>query len=177
MSCREMNQLMIRQEKRFDFLSVYDLVKVAFQTAKVANGNEQDYVNKLRANANYIPELALVAEEGAKLIGHIMLTKTYVATDGLKFQALLLAPLSVALEYRKRGVGSKLVRESFGLAKNLGYKAVFVVGDPAFYGRFGFKSSVKFGIKHVPAIPDEYVMFHEFSAGALAGVTGTVTFT
>jgi len=70
-----MNQLIIRQEKPADFLSVYDLVKVAFQTAKVANGNEQDYVNKLRANANYIPELALVAEKGAKLIGHIMLTK------------------------------------------------------------------------------------------------------
>ncbi len=49
---------------------------------------------------------------------------------------------------------SRLVKESFELAKNLRYKAVFVVGDPAFYSRFGFKSSMLFGIKHVPAIPD-----------------------
>ena len=89
----------------------------------------------------------------------------------------MLAPLAVALEYRNRGVGSKLVKESFELARNLGYTAVFVVGDPAYYSRFGFKSSVHFGVKHVPAIGDQYVMACELSNGALAGVKGTVTFT
>ena len=89
----------------------------------------------------------------------------------------MLAPLSVALESRNRGIGSKLVWKSFELAKNLGFKAVFVVGDPAFYGRFGFTSSALFGIRHVPAIPDKYVMVYELSAGALVGVTGNVTFT
>lgn len=152
-------------------------MKVAFQTAKVADGNEQDYVNKLRSSGNYIPELALVGEENAKLVGHIMLTKTYVTTVGLKFEALLLAPLCVALEYRGRGVGSKLVEASFDLAKKLGYGAVFVVGDPAYYGRFGFKSTVLFGIRHVPAVPEQYVMVYELRKGALTGVAGTVTFT
>jgi predicted N-acetyltransferase YhbS len=79
----------------------------------VADGNEQDYVSKLRASDNYIPKLALVAEEKAKLVGHIMLTKTYVAASGSKVEALLLAPLSVASEHRKRGIGSKLVDQSF----------------------------------------------------------------
>ena len=169
--------MIIRQEKPSEFQNIYDFVRVAFQTAKVADGNEQDYVNKLRASGNYIPELALVAEENGELVAHIMLTKTYVATGGSKFEALLLAPLSVALEYRKRGIGSKLVKLSFELAKHLRYRAVFVVGDPSFYSRFGFKSSVLFGIKHVPPIPDQFVMVHELSTGALTGVTGTVTFT
>lgn len=106
-----------------------------------------------------------------------MLTKTYVATGGSKFEALLLAPLSVALEYRNRGIGSKLVRKSFELARNLGYRAVFVAGDPAYYSRFGFKSSVLYGIKHVPAVPDQNIMVYEFSPGALAGVKGTITLT
>ena len=167
----------IRQEKPSDFRDIYDLVKVGFQTAEVSNGNEQDYVIKLRASGNYIPELALVAEENGKLIGHIMLTKTCVSCNDSKFEALLLAPLCVALEHRNLGIGSKLVVESFGLAKNLGYKAVFVVGNPAFYSRFGFRSSVLFGIKHVPMIPDQFVMVNELSAGALTGVVGTVTFT
>jgi predicted N-acetyltransferase YhbS len=172
----EDDTLIIRQEKPSDFQEIYDLVKAAFQTAQVSNGDEQDYVNKLRANGSYIPELALVAEEDAKLVGHIMLTKTNVMTESSKFEALLLAPLSVALEYRKRGIGSNLVNEGFRLAKHLGYTAVFVVGNPAFYGRFGFKSSVLLGVKHFPPIPDPNVMVHELCIGALAGVAGTVTF-
>lgn len=169
--------MIIRQEKPSEFPAIYQFVKVAFETGKVATGNEQDYVDKLRASGNYIPELALVAEEDQKIVGHIMLTKTYVTTGNGRFEALLLAPLSVALEYRNRGVGSKLVEASFSLAKKLGFRAVFVVGNPAYYGRFGFKSSVLFGIKHVPFIPDQYVMAYELSPGALAGVNGTVTFT
>ncbi len=168
--------MIIRQEHPPDFHLVYDLVKVAFQTAKVSNGDEQDYVNKLRASPNYISELALVAEEDKKLIGHIMLTKTAIASEESKVEALLIAPLSVALEYRNRGVGSKLLEKSVEIAKKLGYTAVFVVGDPAYYGRFGFRSSVNFGIRHVPAIPDPYVMAIELSSGVLAGVNGTVTF-
>jgi len=172
-----MKWLIIRPEKSSEFQAIYDLVKAAFQTAKVANGNEQNYVDKLLASSNYIPELALVAEEGAKVVGHIMLTKTYVTSVVSKFEALLLATISVALEYRNRGIGSKLVKASFDLAKNLGYRNVFVVGDPAFYIRFGFKSSALFGIKHVPAIPDQFVMVYELSAGGLVGVAGVVTFT
>jgi predicted N-acetyltransferase YhbS len=168
--------LIIRQEKLADFQSIYFLVETAFQTAKVSNGAEQDYVKKLRASSNYIPELALVTEQNAKLVAHIMLTKTYVAMGGSKFEALLLAPLCVALEYRKRGIGSKLIAKSFEYAKNLRYTSVFVVGDPAFYGRFGFKSSALFGIKHVPLIPEQYVMVYELSPDALTGIAGTVTF-
>jgi predicted N-acetyltransferase YhbS len=169
--------LIVRQEKPSEFQAIYDLVRVAFQTAKVSNGNEQHFVTKLRSSSNYIPELALVAEENAKLVGHIMLTKTYVTMGSSKFNALLLAPLSVEIEYRKCGIGSLLIAESLELAKDMGYKVIFVVGNPAFYGRFGFKPSVIFGIKHVPAIPDEFVMVCELYAGALAGVNGTVTFT
>ena len=171
-----MSWLIIRQENPSEFQEIYDLVKVAFQTAKVADGNEQDYVNKLREGSNYIPELALVAEADGRIVGHIMLTKTYITAADSKFEELLLAPLSVALEYRNRGVGSKLVLESFDLAKKLGYKAVFVVGDPAYYGRFGFKSITLFGIKHDPPIPDPYVMAYELTPGALSDVTGTCNF-
>lgn len=167
----------VRQEKPSDFQDIYDLVKVGFQTAEVSNGNEQDYVIKLRASGNYIPELALVAEESGKLIGYIMLTKTYVSRSNSKFEALLLAPLCIALEQRNLGIGSKLVVEGLKLAKNLGYTTVFVVGNPLFYSRFGFQSSVHFGIKHVPMIPDQFVMVNELSIGALTDVVGTVTFT
>jgi len=168
--------VVIRRETPEEFSQIYDLVKVAFQTAKVSDGKEQDFVNQLRSNGNYIPELALVAEENGKLIGHIMLTKTYIVDRENKFETLLLAPISVALEYRNRGVGSNLIKESFKLAKEMGYTSVFLVGDPAYYHRFGFKSAVNFGIKHTHNIPDENVMACELVPGALDGISGTIDF-
>ena len=67
--------MIIRQENAEDFSRIYELVKVAFQTAEVTSGQEQELVGKLRNSANYIPELALVAEENGELLGHIILKK------------------------------------------------------------------------------------------------------
>ncbi|MDF9408723.1 MAG: hypothetical protein A4E52_01842 [Pelotomaculum sp. PtaB.Bin013] len=165
--------MIIRRETPEEFSKIYDLVKIAFQTAKVSNGKEQDFVNHLRAGGNYIPELALVSEENGILIGHIMLTKTYIVNNSNKYQALLLAPISVALKHRNKGVGSHLIRESFKLAKEMGYTAVLLVGDPAYYHRFGFNAAINFGIKNTHNIPDKYVMACELVPGALNGISGT----
>lgn len=165
--------IIIRQEKQKDFEDIYNLVKVAFQTAKVSNGTEQDFVNQLRNSGNYIPELALVAQESGKLIGHIMLTKNYISNSGFKTETLLLAPISVVLEYRNKGVGSKLIEESFEAAKSMGYKSIVLVGDPAFYSRFGFKKSVDFGIRFSHDIPEEYVLACELVPEALREINGT----
>ena len=83
--------MIIRQETEKDFKEIYNLVKIAFETAKVSNSKEQDYVSELRAGKNYIPELALVAEQEDRIIAHIMLTKFYIQTDkGNKKESLLL---------------------------------------------------------------------------------------
>ncbi len=164
----------IRQEKQDDFEQIYDLVKVAFETAKVSNGKEQDFVNQLRSSVNYIPELALVAEENHKLVGHIMLTKNHINSCSGKTETLLLAPISVALEYRNKGIGSKLISKGFVLARDMGYRSVVLVGDPAYYNRFGFKKSTDFGIRHLQDIPEEYVLACELIPGALDGISGTI---
>ena len=75
--------MIIRQEINLNS-KIFIIDKIAFETARVSNGNEQDFVNRLRASGSYIPELALVAEENGKLVGHIMLTKTYVAIGYLE---------------------------------------------------------------------------------------------
>jgi predicted N-acetyltransferase YhbS len=166
--------VIIRRETSEEFPQIYDLVKVAFQTAKVSNGKEQDFVNTLRGSGNYIPELALVAEEDGKLVGHIMLTKTYIVNGSHRFEALLLAPISVVLGYRNRGIGSQLIKESFRLATEMGYTSAFLVGDPSYYHRFGFRSTADFGIKPRSAIPDENVMACELVPNALCGISGTM---
>ncbi|VBB09497.1 acyl-coa n-acyltransferase [Lucifera butyrica] len=166
--------IIIRQENAKDFTAIYDLVKTAFETAKVTNGKEQDFVNELRNGSGYISQLALVAEEHENLIGHIMFTTTYIVNGDARAATLLLAPLSVALAYRNKGIGSRLINEGFRLARELGYNSVFLVGDPGYYHRFGFKASVNFGITNSAAIPDEYVMACELVANALLETKGII---
>lgn len=166
--------MIIRRETAADLDSIYDLVKVAFQTAQVTNGQEQDYQARLRAGDDYIPELALVAEEDGVLVGHIMLTKTYITCQDHKAEALLLGPISVLLEHRKRGIGTRLINESLRLAQEMGYTAAFLVGDPAYYRRFGFEPTANYGITDTHGIPDEYVMVRPLVKSALSGISGTV---
>lgn len=102
----------VRQEREAEFPAIYELIRTAFATAEVSDGDEQDFANRLRIHGNYIPELALVAECQGKLIGHIMLTRTVVTQDdGTPYEALMIAPLSVVLDYRNQGVGSALLKE------------------------------------------------------------------
>ena len=162
-------------EKENEFSEIYDLVKIAFQTSENADGDEQDYVNNLRKSNNYIPELALTIKEGIKIIGHIMLTKTIITRGNEKLDALLLSPVCTQLEYRNKGIASMLIRHSFSLAKDLGFKAVFLVGEPEYYERFGFKSITNFGIKATGDIPAQYTMGLELEDGFLETKGGTIS--
>lgn len=165
----------IRPEREKDHSEVYNLIQTAFRTAAVKDGDEQDFAVKLRESASYIAELALVAEYDNQLIGHIMFTKTYITQpDESKFEALLVAPLSVLLEYRNKGVGSALMKEGLRVAKALGYKAAFLCGNPAYYHRFSFKSVENFAIEPDHPIPLQYVLCYELEVDALKGINGIV---
>lgn len=165
----------IREETDRDQAEIYTLIKTAFETAKVKDGNEQDFAANLRKSDRYIPELALVAQSGGKLIGHIMLTKTKLTRpDGKVEEVLLVAPLSVLIEYRDKGVGSALMKEGLRKAKEMGYNAAFLCGDPGYYERFGYKRSSLFGIGNAQNIPEQYVLAYELKRNALEEITGTV---
>lgn len=166
----------IRTETEKDFLAIHNLVETAFKTAEVSDGREQDFVLQLRVGGNYIPELALVLEEQGELIGHIMLTKTYIETSEGIVDSLLLGPVAIKLEQRKRGLGAKLIRESMERAKQMGFRSVILVGNPDFYCRFGFVETVKKGIGNSNGIPDKYVQVCELVPGALDGIHGTILF-
>jgi predicted N-acetyltransferase YhbS len=163
--------MIIRLETQEDFSKIYELVKIAFQTAAVTSGHEQDFVNELRSGDHYIPELALVAEEDGQLVGHSMLTKARIVGESGEHEILFLGPLSVVLEKRKTGIGSALIAESFKRARELGYTSVILAGDPAYYSRFGFKSCGSFGITY-EGVPDPYAMAYELTPDGLKGVHG-----
>jgi len=74
-----------------------------------------------------------VAEEDGWIVGHVLLSRM-----DAPFRALALAPVSVIPTRQRSGVGSALIKEAANRARGEGWAAIFVLGDPNYYKRFGF---------------------------------------
>lgn len=160
--------MVIRREAVQDRSAVESLVKIAFETAEHADGNEHELVNALREGKAYLPELSLVAEVDETLVGHIMFTKAKVG----EATVLALAPLSVLPEYQRQGVGTALIQAGHRIARELGYGYSIVLGSAAYYPRMGYLPADAFGIKAPFDVPRENFMACRLtdSAPAIHGV-------
>jgi len=88
---------------------------------------------------------SIVALSAGRVVGHAMVSRLELnAPGGAAWPALALAPVAVAPELQRRGVGSALVRRCLSLAGPL--LPVFVIGAPGFYGRFGFADAASYGV-------------------------------
>jgi len=159
-----------------DHDSIYDLVKIAFQTAEVSNGKEQDFVVDLRSTQGYIEELELVIEENDELIGHIILTEHEINLENSKIIGLYLAPVCVKQDYRRKGYGAELIEKSLKKAQKLGYTSVFLVGNPEYYSKFGFRKTSDFNIYNSNGIPEEVCLALELKPKSLRNLRGTIDF-
>ena len=81
--------------------------------------------------------LSIAASSGNQICGHIMWT--LCGLEGSSEMLALLGPLAVAPGFQRRGIGSGLVIDGFQRLKALGIMQMMVLGDPAYYGRFGFR--------------------------------------
>lgn len=168
-----MEPFMIRLECEKDFRAVENLTREAFWNHHVPGCNEHYLAHVLRESDCFLPELDFVAEAGGELIGNIMYTRANVLCDnGETFPALSFGPLSVLPEWQGKGVGGALVRHSLGRANELGYTAVLIYGDPAFYSRFGFLPAESFGIGTAGDDYMDALQALELVAGALRGKEG-----
>ncbi len=169
--------MIIRQERPSDYREVYELVKAAFAFSEHSDDTEADYLNALRKKEAFIPELSLVAErENGQIIGQIVLYKTDITTPDKVVTELVLSPISVRPDYFRRGVARAMMERAFEIAKSLGYKAVFLCGDPHFYRKFGFAPSLEKEIYHISDASRnaEWCMVKELSFGALKGIHGAI---
>lgn len=107
---------------------------------------EATLVSWLRDDAGWIAQLSLVAVEDDLVVGHVLATRAHV--DGRP--ALGLGPVSVAPDRQRAGVGTALMHAVLGAADALGEQLVGLLGNPAFYQRFGFVPARTRGI----AAPD-----------------------
>ena len=87
---------------------------------------------------------SLVACVEGDVVGHVVFTLCGVS--GRDVRVALLGPLAVKPSHQKQGVGSTLVREGHRRLAEEGIVSVYVLGDPAYYGRFGFELAVGYGL-------------------------------
>ncbi|WP_304582113.1 GNAT family N-acetyltransferase [uncultured Alistipes sp.] len=144
----------VRQETEADYPAVYALIRDAFVTAEHSDGKEHDLVAALRDSRSFVPALSLVAESEGRIVGHVLFTEVSIGN----MRSLALAPLAVSLEYRSKGIGAALVTEGHRIARKLGYAYSVVLGDPAYYARFGYRPACEFGIRAPFDVCDAYFM-------------------
>lgn len=117
---------------------------------------EAELVARLRSDGAVQTEL--VAGEAGAPAGYVMLSALYVAGEGRIIPGAALAPLAVDPDLQGRGIGGQLVRAALARARGAGIAAVFVLGEPGYYGRFGFSADAAgpfeapFGPPHFMAI-------------------------
>ena len=166
----------IRQELPADYDEVYQLVKISFDSNPETDGTVPDYLNDLRSKDEFIPELSLVTEMDDRLVGQIVLYKPPIVTpQGETLIELLLSPISVHPDYFRRGIARAMVEKALGMAMDMGYRAVFLCGDPEFYSKLGFAATHLHGIHHKNNPTSPYSMVRQLYPGALDGITGTIS--
>ena len=82
--------------------------------------------------------------------------------------------LCVRLEDRNRGLGGQLLREGGRRAAELGYNALFLVGDPDYYGRYGFQNAVSLGFQNASGVPDQFLLARGLTPDALRDAGGAL---
>ena len=103
----------------------------AVLTAAFPTPAEADLTEQLRADGDAIIEL--VAANGDDIVGHILFSPL-----SAPFSALALAPVAVAPERQGKGAGSALIEAGHDRARESGWDAIFLLGDPDYYARFGY---------------------------------------
>jgi len=156
----------IRPERLRDIEAREALLDAAFGAARFAKNSQRLRDGRLPADG-----LSFVACAGTRVIGTVRL---WPVLCGPHHPALLLGPMAVDAAWRGRGVGAALIGRALGEARRRGHRAVVLVGDAPYYGRFGF-SSDKTGALRMPGAHEPHrLLALTFTPGALDGARGAI---
>src|SRR6478672_2182725 len=132
--------MLIRAEQPADIEAIHAVHASCFPTELEAN-----LVDALRKSGHLI--VSLVADAGGTVVGHVAFSPVTAATGAA---GIGLGPVAVIENRRRQGVAAQLIESGLNLCRESGYQWAVVLGEPAYYGRFGFRSAVEFGLS------DEY---------------------
>jgi len=113
---------------------------------------DEDLVALMRALTVEPDVLSLVLDQSGEIIGHVVFTPCRIADS--RATLALLGPLAIHPHWQKQGLGGSLVREGLARLRKQGMAGALVLGDPGYYGRFGFVAEPDIAPPY--PLPDEW---------------------
>ena len=160
----------IRSEMPDDRDGIREVTRLAF-----GRESESVLVDGLRDEGAFVA--SLVAVEDGQIVGHVLFTRVFIETKDGKADGICMAPVSVHPEWQSKGLGSALIKSGFQVCRSSGEKIAVVLGHPKYYPRFGFSPELGRQLQSVySATAGDAWMAMELQPGALAGLTGVVSF-
>jgi predicted N-acetyltransferase YhbS len=153
----------IRHEQPADIDTIARLTKAAFENAEHSSHTEHFIVDALR-RANQL-SVSSVALENAAIVGHVAISPVTLSSGATGWYGL--GPISVWPEHQGRGIGSMLMNAALTELQRLGAAGCVVLGEPAYYGRFGFKALPGLDL---PGVPAEYFQATAFASELPVGI-------
>ena len=145
----------IRADTPADAAAIEALTIAAFAQSSHSSHTEQFIVRALRAAGELT--LSIAAEEHGQVVGHVALSPVTITNDhGHKAKGWYgLGPISVLPQRQGHGIGSRLMEQALSELRAMQAAGCVLLGDPAYYGRFGFQAHA--GLQ-LPGVPPGYFM-------------------
>lgn len=164
----------VRSEEPQDAEGIDRALRRAFDGANAA-----DLVRVLRTAGGYDPRLSLVAvsdEEPGRVLGHVLFSPIAIVQGEAPAPAIALGPLGVLPDQQRRGIGRALVEAGLHACREAGHRIVLVLGDPGYYGHFGFVLASRHRIRAPHANWTDAYQVLGLDAHALEGVRGVARY-
>ena len=152
----------IRPERPGDEAAIANVIEAAFALAEHRDGTEAQIVSRLRADGALT--LSLVAVDDGTIVGHVAFSP--VTIDGADLNWFGLGPVAVQPDQQGKGLGSSLISEGLDRLREIGASGCVLVGEPEYYGRFGFRADERL---LYPGLPPAYFQALSFCDDLPAG--------
>ena len=170
------NNINIRLEKKEEYRQVENMVRESFWNVYRPGCLEHYVLNQLRDDPAFVKELDFGMENDGRLIGQNMFMRANIKADGGRdIPIMAMGPICITPALKRKGYGKLLLDYSLEKAKELGCGAVCFEGNIDFYGKSGFTTADKFGIRYhgLPEGEDApFFLCKELIPGYLDGITG-----
>lgn len=127
--------MIVRPEAPKDYSAIRDVNVAAFEHHPFSRQTEHLIVEALRSAGAL--EVSLVAEVGGSVVGHIAFSQAAIGDTSSGWY--LLGPVAVRPDHQGQGIGRALIEAGLEELRSFGAIGCVLVGDPAFYHRFGFR--------------------------------------
>ncbi len=166
-------QVEIKHTEVSEYRETENLMREAFWNHYSPGCSEHYLVHIMRNHPTFVRELDIVAIADGKIVGNVVYLKSVIkADDGTTHEVLSLGPIAVHPGYQRRGIGRVMIEYSREIARQMGFKAILLCGDPDYYSRQGFVPAETLGIRTAENMYFAALHVCELYKGALAGVHG-----